>query len=61
MFLIGVAPASAQIDVAVLVGIGGFLAVVLAVAVVLHAVTAPRNDHDAVTSGSADAPLGPAV
>jgi hypothetical protein len=61
MFLIGVAPASAQIDVAVLVGIGGFLAVLLAIAVVLHVVTAPRNDHDAVTTGPTDAPFGSAV
>jgi hypothetical protein len=59
MFLIGVAPASAQIDVAVLVGIGGFLAVLLAIAVVLHVVTAPRNDG-AVASGPADTPLGSA-
>jgi hypothetical protein len=60
MFLIGVAPASAQIDVAVLVGIGGFLAVLLAIAFVLQVVTAPRNDHDAVASGPADAQRGSA-
>jgi hypothetical protein len=60
MFLIGVAPVSAQIDAAVLVGIGGFLAVLVAIAVVLHVVTAPRNEHDAITSGPADAPLGSA-
>lgn len=61
MFLIGVTPASAQIDVAVLVGIGAFLAVLLAIAVVLHVATAPRNDHDAAASGRADAPHGSAA
>jgi hypothetical protein len=60
MFLIGVAAASAEVDLAVLVGIGGFLAVLLAIAVALHVVTTPRNDHDVATTGPADAPLGTA-
>jgi len=60
MFMIGVAPASAGVDLAVLVGIGGFLAVLLAIAVALHVVTTPRSDHDVAASGPADAPLGPA-
>jgi hypothetical protein len=59
MFLIGVAPVPAQADVAgSLVGIGGFLAVVLAIAIALHVLTAPRNHHDAVP-GPSDERLGP--
>jgi hypothetical protein len=61
MFLIGVAPVSAQIDVVGLLGIGAFLAVLLAVAIVLHVVTAPRSHHGAVPSGPSDQKLGPAV
>jgi hypothetical protein len=61
MFLIGVAPASAQIDVVGLAGIGAFLAVLLAIAIALHVVTAPRSDHHTTPSGSPDQRLGPAV
>jgi len=61
MFLIGVAPASAQIDVVGLAGIGVFLAVLLAIAIALHVVTAPRDDHHASPSGSPDQRLGSAV
>jgi len=60
-FLIGVAPSPAQVDVAGLVGIGAFLAVLLAIAIALHVVTAPRSDHDAVASGPSDETLGSAV
>jgi hypothetical protein len=60
MFLIGVAPVPAQVDVAgSLLGIGGFLAVLLAIAIVLHVVTAPPH-HDAVP-GPSDERLGPVV
>jgi hypothetical protein len=61
MFLIGVAPVPAQIDVAGLVGIGVFLAVLLAIAVALHVVTAPRKDHGATPSSSPDERLGSPV
>jgi hypothetical protein len=61
MFLIGVAPASAQIDVLGLLGVGVFLVVLLAIAIALHVVTAPQSDHHATHSGSPDQRLGPAV
>jgi hypothetical protein len=58
MFLIGVAPVPAQVDVAAIVGIGGFLVVLLAIAIVLQVLTAPR-DHNAATPGRSDERLGP--
>jgi hypothetical protein len=61
MFLIGVAPVPAQIDAAGLVGIGVFLAFLLAIAVVLQVVTAPRSDHDTTPSSSPDERLGSPV
>jgi hypothetical protein len=60
MFLIGVAPVPAQVDVAGIVGICGFLAVLLAIAIALHVLTAPRNHHDAVP-GQSDERLRPVV
>lgn len=58
MFLIGVAPVPAQVDVASLVGIGAFLAVLLAIAIALYVVTTPRSGHDAIVSGASDKQLG---
>lgn len=61
MFLIGFAPVPAQVDVAgSLLGIGGFLAVLLAIAIALHVLTAPRDHRDAVP-GTSDERLGPVV
>lgn len=60
MVLIGVAPVPAQVDMAgPLVGIGGFLAVLLAIAIIRHVPTAPRKHHDPVRRPSE--PLGPLV
>jgi hypothetical protein len=61
MFLIGVAPVPAQVDVASLVGIGAFLALLLAIAIVLHVATAPRVGHDAIACGPSDEQLAPSA
>ena len=60
MFLIGVAPVPAQVDVAGIVGIGGFLAVLMAIVLALHVLTAPRSHHDGVP-GPSNERLGPVV
>jgi hypothetical protein len=60
MLLIGVAPVPAHVDVAEIVVIGGFLAVLLAIALALHVLTARRNHRDGV-SGPSDERLGPVV
>jgi hypothetical protein len=59
--LIGVAPVSAQVDVAGLLGIAASLVVLLAIAVVLQIVTAPRSHHDDALPGPSDKRLGPVV
>jgi len=51
MFMIGAAPVSAQTDVFGVIGIGVFLAVLFAIAIALHVVTAPQSD-DATPSTS---------
>jgi hypothetical protein len=61
MFLIGVAPVPAQTDPAGLLGIGLFLAVLLAIAVALQVVTAPRSDHDVTPASSPGERLGSPV
>jgi hypothetical protein len=40
------------------VGIGAFLAALLAIAIALHVETAPRSGHDAIVSGASDEQLG---
>jgi hypothetical protein len=59
--MIGVTPVPAQFDWAIIAGIGGFLAVLLAIAVVLQVVTAPRSDDEATPSGSSNQRLDSAV
>ena len=48
-------------DWAALVGIGGVLAVLLAIAIALQLLTAPPRPHHAIPSGPTDERVGPAV
>ena len=57
-YLIGVTPVPAQFDWSVLVGIGGILAVLLAIAIALHVVTAPPSASDVTAPGPSAKRLG---
>jgi hypothetical protein len=60
-YLIGVTPAHPQVDVAGLLGIVVFLAVLLAIAFGLQIVTAPRTHRGGGVPGPSDKRLGPVV